>query len=209
MLSRLAGPPRPPRGRDGRCCCSRRSFRVARPVLRRSRRVRGRGTVVRRRGRASRSSQQPERARARPESYPSLGWKRQRRWGWALRPFCTPGARLAQEGEGWSARRGGPGREGTRAPSKTHSRCRPAWWCRPSEPQGPPAPLRRRCPPGRCLGGALATPRRRLRPEGRNVNVSGWVVRSKARSQIRFILFVTAVIPDTPLTLIDPPPLCA
>jgi len=52
----------------------------------------GRDTVVRRRGRASRSLQQPERARARPESYPPLGRKRQRRWG--SRPFCTPGARL-------------------------------------------------------------------------------------------------------------------
>mmetsp|Transcript_10318 Transcript_10318/g.30692 ORF Transcript_10318/g.30692 Transcript_10318/m.30692 type:complete len:249 (-) Transcript_10318:395-1141(-) len=39
----LAGPPWPPRGRDGRCCCSRRSSRVARPVLRRSRRVRTQG----------------------------------------------------------------------------------------------------------------------------------------------------------------------
>ena len=39
----------------------------------------------------------------------------------------------------------------------------------PAGSQGPPAPLRRRCPPGRCSGGALVTPRRRLRPEGRGL----------------------------------------
>ena len=44
----------------------------------------------------------------------------------APRPFCTPDARLTREGEGWSERRGGPGREGTRAPSNTHSWRRPA-----------------------------------------------------------------------------------
>ena len=39
----------------------------------------------------------------------------------------------------------------------------------PAGSQGPPAPLRRRCPPGRCSGGALVTPWRRLRPEGRGL----------------------------------------
>ena len=39
----------------------------------------------------------------------------------------------------------------------------------PAGSQGPPAPLRRRCPPGRCSGGALVAPRRRLRPEGRGL----------------------------------------
>ena len=39
----------------------------------------------------------------------------------------------------------------------------------PAGSQGPPAPLRRRCLPGRCSGGALVAPRRRLRPEGRGL----------------------------------------
>ena len=39
----------------------------------------------------------------------------------------------------------------------------------PAGLQGPPAPLRRRCLPGRCSGGALVAPRRRLRPEGRGL----------------------------------------
>jgi len=137
-LSRLAGPLRPKRGRDGRWCCSRRSSRVARPVLRRSRRVRGRGTAVRRRESASRSSQQPERARARPGSYPLLGPKRQRVAGAGLRShFVRPMHAFEYA------------------------------LAVPAGSQGPPAPLRRRCPPGRCSGGALVTPRRRLRPEGR------------------------------------------
>ena len=119
------------------------------------------GTAVRRRGRASRSSQQPERARAVGSSLAGLGPKRQRRWSCAPRPFCTPEARLAREGEGWSERRGGPGREGTRAPSSTHSRRRLARRGRQRRYGG--------CPPGRCSGGALVTPRRRLRPEGRGL----------------------------------------
>ena len=69
-------------------------------------------------------AQQPERARARPRSYLPLGPKRQRRWGWAPRPFCTPDARLTREGEGWSERRGGPGREGDARAFEYALRCR-------------------------------------------------------------------------------------
>mmetsp|Transcript_3654 Transcript_3654/g.11770 ORF Transcript_3654/g.11770 Transcript_3654/m.11770 type:complete len:202 (-) Transcript_3654:59-664(-) len=136
-LSRLAGPLRPKRGRDGRWCCSGRSSRVARPVLRRSRRVRGRGTAVRQRRRASRSSQQPEKGpspakelpTARAEETASLGL------GSAaiLYARCTP-----------SRRTRGDGRLARAASAATE-----------------------RCPPGRCLGRALVAPRRRLRPEGR------------------------------------------
>ena len=64
---------------------------------------------------------------------------------------------------------GGVVRETRRAGERGDARAFEYSLVAPAGSQGPPAPLRRRCPPGRCSGGALVTPRRRLRPEGRGL----------------------------------------
>ena len=64
---------------------------------------------------------------------------------------------------------GGVVRETRRAGERGDARAFEYSLVAPAGSQGLPAPLRRRCPPGRCSGGALVTPRRRLRPEGRGL----------------------------------------